>query len=247
MTEDLADRLSETELRIRDSQAWQYAQRYAAGNTPWFTQVQFRLLKRLLSVERSDVVLDLGCGPGRLTLLLAPLCRRIIAVDRSAASLEVLRRGIEDRKLQNVVLTKADITMPFHLEEKVTKTLSVEVIQHIPGVERRRRALENARKLTVDDGACVFLNLAHGLGPILTGMRQDNLQPDGLYYHMYGGRDLRADLFAAGFKRVRTTGCGVLSWVGYERAPMLLPLLDPWISRVPGVKVAAKFIVAVAT
>jgi len=53
-------------------------------------RVELLLLPALL--DGMQVVGDLGCGTGRLTRLLAPFARRVIAVDRSREMLEIARQ-----------------------------------------------------------------------------------------------------------------------------------------------------------
>jgi SAM-dependent methyltransferase len=77
--------------------------RAVIGSTPlgndYLDRTTKRFLGKLLRLEASDVVLDYGCGVGRLALWLAPQVRQVIAMDISpkmieAASAESVTRGI---------------------------------------------------------------------------------------------------------------------------------------------------------
>jgi SAM-dependent methyltransferase len=62
---------------------------------------------------RADVgpetdVLDVGAGTGRHTLSLAPVVRRVTAVDPSAAMLSFLRTDLQDQRITNVGVVEGD-------------------------------------------------------------------------------------------------------------------------------------------
>jgi SAM-dependent methyltransferase len=61
------------------------------------------LLRRLLALATPETtVLDVGAGPGRHTLPLARVARRVTAVEPSAAMRELLTAGVEREGLNNV-------------------------------------------------------------------------------------------------------------------------------------------------
>ncbi len=58
----------------------------------------------LLEAEdlKDKVTLDVGCGAGRLALLLAPRCRRVIGMDRDAQAVEDARERAATEGIENV-------------------------------------------------------------------------------------------------------------------------------------------------
>jgi SAM-dependent methyltransferase len=64
----------------------------------------------LLTDERLDgkTVVDVGTGTGRIALALAPLCRRVVGIDRDAPSVAEARRRAAARGLANVEFAVAD-------------------------------------------------------------------------------------------------------------------------------------------
>ena len=86
-----AEDLARYELELRDARAWSYDRDYDRLHGPLFPSVEIHLIHRALNLSQHDILLDLGCGTGRLTEQLAPLVEHIIAVDRSGGSLDVLR------------------------------------------------------------------------------------------------------------------------------------------------------------
>ena len=68
-------------------------------------RVDLKLLPGLL--HGTEIVGDLGCGTGHLTQILAPFARRVVAVDRSPAMLEVARSRLKD--CENVEVRQGDL------------------------------------------------------------------------------------------------------------------------------------------
>src|SRR6266550_3537489 len=93
---------SRYELALRDSHADSYDVEYATLHGPWFARLETAVLLDNLDLRPSHVLVDVGCGTGRITTLLATRCARVIAVDRSQRSLEILESRIEERGLRNV-------------------------------------------------------------------------------------------------------------------------------------------------
>ncbi len=63
----------------------------------------YKMLERI-EVQPDQTVLDLGCGPGLLTLPLAKKARRVTALDISSKMLERLKQDAEDAGLDNITL-----------------------------------------------------------------------------------------------------------------------------------------------
>lgn len=62
---------------------------------------------RALGLDRSSVLVDLGAGTGTFTIAAAPHCRRVIAVDVSAAMLAALDAKLGTLGLTNVATERA--------------------------------------------------------------------------------------------------------------------------------------------
>ena len=67
----------------------------------------FELMVNYSSLERNDVVLDIGAGLGFLTRSLANRCKNVLAVDADARLVEVLHEQLKD--LSNAQVIKGDI------------------------------------------------------------------------------------------------------------------------------------------
>ena len=139
-----ADALSALELRVREERATRYDAEYVAVHGRWFPAAELAVIQRSLDLSPEDVLLDLGCGTGRLTVSLASGCRRVVAVDRFPASLAILRERARTLGLPNIADVEADASQPIRFDERVTKVLCVQLLQHIPSRDRRLRVFRNA-------------------------------------------------------------------------------------------------------
>jgi SAM-dependent methyltransferase len=75
------------------------AERFAKKASPQYTT----FLLNKLNVASSENVLDLGCGPGTLTIPLLESARSVTAVDSSPGMLQVLKKCAREKELKNLV------------------------------------------------------------------------------------------------------------------------------------------------
>jgi SAM-dependent methyltransferase len=94
------------------------AERFIKKANPQYTL----FLLNQLNITASDNVLELGCGPGTLTIPVAKKVKQVTAVDSSAGMFEVLKESAEAEGLQNIVYVnkiwrevdlQSDLSAPF--------------------------------------------------------------------------------------------------------------------------------------
>jgi len=232
---------------LREERAQQYDTDYESLHGPWFPQVEFALLKRLLNPAKEDIILDFGCGTGRLTTKFAALCRRIVAVDRSKRSLEVLKERSSGTGTSNIDMILADLTEPLPVRLAATKAFSVQLLQHVPSSEGRRRVMGRVLAALAPGGAAVFLDEVHALSRRLRSKPREVAGKDTLYFHPFTPKEIRKELRSVGFGSVRLVGCGVLYWSRYCILPQALTHLDVMLSSLPGMVWISKFVAATGT
>jgi SAM-dependent methyltransferase len=74
---------------------------YVAGRRP-YPAVMADALQARLGLDGSGRLLDVGCGPGPLTLLLAPLFESAVGIDADAAMLDCARQAADRAGIRNV-------------------------------------------------------------------------------------------------------------------------------------------------
>lgn len=93
----------------------------------WLTQTT---IEEELGDARVSSALELGCGPGTWTGLLADRAERVLAVDLSESMLGQAREAMAQRS--NVALTQSDIARFDPGSEKFDRILSVRVLEYVP-------------------------------------------------------------------------------------------------------------------
>lgn len=87
---------------------------------------------RRLSLNSDSIVIDLGCGTGAFTLNAANKCRKIYAIDASAAMIEYCRRNAEQKGLTNIVFSHSGLLTYEHDGELADAAVCVAVLHHLP-------------------------------------------------------------------------------------------------------------------
>lgn len=91
------------------SEGWIWDQTLYAGSAPFYVtgrmpypQQLAESLRGELALDGSDTALDVGGGPGSLTLLLAPYVDRIVGIDADRAMIEEAIKAGQRRQVSNV-------------------------------------------------------------------------------------------------------------------------------------------------
>lgn len=146
-------------------------------------------------VPEGDTVADLGCGSGLLTIELAALARRVIAVDRSRAMLRLAQRRC--RGLKNVMFRRAELQKLPIKTRTCDAALLVLVLSYIEDV---RKVLTEAQRILKENGRLVVVDL-------LEHDRQDFRQQMGQCWMGFAEPQLRQWLTEAGLEMVRFRTC----------------------------------------
>lgn len=116
--------------------------RKAKASILWFedwnraTLNHVRILQELGLVSRDDLIVDFGCGIGRMSQALAEKGAKLLAVDRSTEMRNHAKKYISKKFLdEGTVLLLSDsefLSRVPDLERSVDTVLFMEVLQHIP-------------------------------------------------------------------------------------------------------------------
>jgi len=139
--------LKKREIDKRDAQAAEYESLFS----PYIVSLEPTAVLAYFQVAADDVVLDVGCGTGRITRLYRPRTKLVIGVDYSMRSLQLLRQ-LDD----SIPVVRADAcALPFR-RNLFTKCLSSQVIEHIPSEVERHRAIQSIYDCLQPSGVIVM-------------------------------------------------------------------------------------------
>jgi ubiquinone/menaquinone biosynthesis C-methylase UbiE len=107
------------------------------------------ILLRYLNPKKSDVILEVGCGPGVWTKLVAEKCKKITAIDVSEGMLEQAKR-FANRK--NVKFISGDSS--FITDQKFDKIFAVRSFEYI---KNKAATIEKFDNLLATNGKLVII------------------------------------------------------------------------------------------
>ncbi|MHC1572004.1 MAG: class I SAM-dependent methyltransferase [Methanosarcinales archaeon] len=91
-------------IRSPEDEEWHARRRRSAGEYEW--------VLKSLNLERSDTLLDIGCGTGLFINDVSEIARRAIGVDISEAILKRARRNLREKKNVSLIRAAAPL-LPF--------------------------------------------------------------------------------------------------------------------------------------
>ncbi len=121
-------------------------------------------LLRSSGLDSSSVVVDLGCGTGQFALAVAPLCRRVVAVDVSPPMREALHRKRDEAGLENVEIADAGFLTYRHAGDPADVVYSRYALHHLPDFWKVM-ALHRVRATLRSGGIFRLWDVAYGLSP----------------------------------------------------------------------------------
>jgi SAM-dependent methyltransferase len=143
-----------------------------------------------------DRALDLGCGEGAFTQLLAQAGAEVVGADVAQAALERARTrhpGLEYR------LVDVDGPLPFR-DCQFNLVWASEVIEHIPDTARW---LSEVRRVLAPEGRLLLTTPSHGRLRLALGGIENFSEPLGDHLHLYTRTSLSALLEEFGFVQVQ--------------------------------------------
>jgi len=98
-------------------------------------------------IKPTDIVVDIGCGTGKLSLILASVAKKIIATDISSKMLKKARKEAEKNDIHNIEFKKANcINLPIK-KSSIDVIVSNLVLHHLTDEEKLNALKEFYRVL----------------------------------------------------------------------------------------------------
>jgi SAM-dependent methyltransferase len=162
-----ADSATFWDAAARENAAWYVANAYTEQNAAFFEQGARETdeLLRLcgLRIEPDDVLLEIGCGVGRMTRRLAKIAGRVIATDVSAEMIAHARRNLSDRPDVDLRTVSGDGSLPLGTAS-VDVVFSYIVLQHVPNKQAQERYLRESLRVLRQGGRLAVQVRRGGLG-----------------------------------------------------------------------------------
>ncbi len=172
---------------------------------PWPEVEEF-----LADSSGGEWALDIGCGNGRHTALLAECADHAVGLDISRGLLETARVRMGEDGWAGELVQGNGATLPL-ASNQIDVALYVATLHHLPERERRVQSLRELRRVLREDGRALVSawSTAHDRFDSFDGTEPEGFDttvdwtlPDGetvgRFYHIYAPEEFEADLQAAG-------------------------------------------------
>ncbi len=199
VTQDLDDPRKTDEMWARDKAAQLYDKRAAVRDA-----LEIPPSLKAIGATADDLIIDLGCGTGRLTLKYLSKVRRVVAIDFSLESLLLFQEKIPAFLRHKILLAQADVCEPPVVRGAFTKAVSFQVLEHLPTMEMRRKVFSTIASLLLPGGSfvCTVYNWSRrkqrdarrGIGD---NTRKEGLHDSGIYYYNFEPHEVRQLLQSA--------------------------------------------------
>ena len=195
------------EVLLRDEQARNYLNEYRESKGFWWDELEKQLLIKGVNAKSGMVILDAGCGVGRLSFVLAEKGCQVNSIDFSPESIRLLLHS--HLELQNKIQTQVhDLTLPLpFVPDIMDGVISCQTVQHIPIRSGRVSAWRNMLYVA-KPGAPLATMVYH----FNKNNQQEGQFDNGLFYHRYSSADLLSELTEAGWSVERLSVWYRQSW-----------------------------------
>jgi len=213
---DAAWQAKQSEQSARDAQADDYDRMLGLRLlTAW----ERPAVLRRLHLQPGQVVLEAGCGTGRITAALARRSR-VVALDFSLESLRRNRHKLAAAGIE-ALLVQADLNHVPLRPQSVDAVVSCQVLEHLPGEEARTRAVAELARVLRPGGRLAISAYHYNLATRWFGA-QEGQHPGGIYYHRFTRREYR-ELLEKCFTLDSVSAVGGYVLLAAGRKPEVVP------------------------
>lgn len=203
-----------SEMAARDAQVEDYDKMRGLA---LFGKIEIPVTMAKMNLAPQDVLIEAGCGTGRMTPTFAAKCRSVLAIDFSLESLRVCRRKLDHAGITNVDLIQADAcALPFR-SEIAPKVVSCQVLEHLPTTASREKMVSELARTAQPGGTIVISAYQHSLFTRLFGQKEGE-HDGGIYFYRFHRRELR-ELLSSALEVRNITGALVYHYLARCRKP----------------------------
>ena len=226
------EEIKERERDERDDEAEGYIDYVENIYGPFRSRAYTITVLHFLNPRAGQIWLDAGSGVGRLSLELASKVEKVICIDHSRASLEVLKKNATKKRLANIETIHSDVCNFSGKDDCFDGILCNEVLQHIPSHAERLRCVKNLYRMLKPGGRCL-INVIHWHA--LRGEEKEGYwgQDQKIYRYYFARDEIIEIMVESGFTNPVVRGLDIFPrWLS-DCLPVKWACLDTWCSRIP--------------
>lgn len=131
-------------MAARDEQAGDYDRMLGLR---LFSVPEIPLTLRYLALEPEHLMLEAGCGTGRMTAAFAERARGMVCIDFSAASIAAARKKLTPELAEKALFVQADVCHLPLRSGAFDRVGSFQVLEHLPTPEARAQAVADMARV----------------------------------------------------------------------------------------------------
>lgn len=208
-----AEALQAREEAVRDKQV-KFYEKWMEFHPP--SRIEKGWVRRAVNEWKIDAAIEVACGPGRWTPILAAGCQRLIALDRSFLSVKRNREKCVEMGLGDRVLhVKGDATALPGRNGAFGGVFSGQLLEHLPTPELRALAVAEMGRVLATSGHSIISAYEYTSWNPFVGKKEGE-HAGGMYYYRFSRAEY-GELLAAsmGVDEVRSAMGHIL--VGFGR------------------------------
>lgn len=186
--ETTRDRQYEDSLKVREiRQRDEEANIYHTFGSDFHDGTERGHFLRIIKPENKDVIVELGCGTGRITRDFADRVVDYIAIDFSGKSLELAKKEVR----ADVLLVKGDVCNLPVKDRVASQVISAQVFEHIPGDREQQKFVSEVQRVLKKNGQAVLTVYNYSIEKRLKfGFQKTGLHADEIYYDCFTRKQL---------------------------------------------------------
>lgn len=170
------------EIKLRDY----YSKVYDSQISDYQHDIETNHIISKLNPSKNEVILDIGCGTGRITSKLIKKGSTVVAIDFSGESIDVCKSRFNTplELSTNIHFIRADAcNLPFK-DNSFNKCLCSEVFEHIPSEKERVKVIREANRVLKDQGVFLLTTFNYSLRKFI-GRKRETPKEAALYIYRY--------------------------------------------------------------
>jgi len=232
------------EMKLRDSKA----KIYDSLIPEYQHYIEIATIIKKLDPKPGEIILDLGCGTGRIAYEIIKRGSKVIALDFSVESLKICKSRCEklDHKY-NIHIIRGDACNIPLKKNTFDKCISSQVLQHIPSKDERLKMIQEVYRVLKPRGKFVLTTYNLSLRKII-GNKKETPEDAILYSYRYSLPELKQMVSKAFNKDLKIVGIlNLIHWLPIRllnKYKEKFAFIDFYIERTPISYLMAHLLVA---
>jgi ubiquinone/menaquinone biosynthesis C-methylase UbiE len=170
-----------SEIKLRDH----YSKIYDSQISDYQHDIEINYITNKLNISKGEIILDIGCGTGRITSKLLEKGSIVVGIDFSSESIKICKSRCNDRELStNLHLIRADAcNLPFK-NSSFDKCICSEIFEHIPSERERSKMINEANRVLRNQGTFLLTTFNYSVRKII-GRKRETPKDAALYIYRY--------------------------------------------------------------